>query len=86
MADYTEATFAVDPDELKVGAFDFLRANVPGWEPSDGQLDVFERVLELVCVAFGVFHGGSFRFASRTVKPRVGSGGGTRCRMVRIRT
>lgn len=49
MADYVSSPIAVDPDELKARAYDYLRAAIPGWEPADGNLDAWliEAVAEL---------------------------------------
>lgn len=41
MADYISAPIKTDPDELKLDVFDYLREQIPGWEPRDGQLDVW---------------------------------------------
>ena len=41
MAEYISAPIAVDPDDYKALAFDYLRAQVPEWEPADGNLDAW---------------------------------------------
>jgi hypothetical protein len=41
MAEYISAPVETDPDELKLEVFDHLRTQIPGWEPRDGQLDVW---------------------------------------------
>jgi hypothetical protein len=49
MAEYSEATFP-DPDELKDNARAFLASVIPGWEPSEANLDdwIIEAMAEMV--------------------------------------
>lgn len=41
MADYITPPITADPDELVQETYASLQANVPGWEPSDSNLDVW---------------------------------------------
>lgn len=41
MPEYVSDPIIVDPDELALEAFDYLRSNIAGWEPADGNLDVW---------------------------------------------
>lgn len=40
MAEYIRSPVPQDPDELLALMYDYLRTNISGWEPSDGNLDV----------------------------------------------
>jgi len=40
-AGYFGYPFVIDAQELMSGAFDYLQSRIPGWEPSEGQLDVW---------------------------------------------
>lgn len=41
MAEYVDAPVPLDPDELRETAYEYLQAQVPGWEPSQGNLDTW---------------------------------------------
>lgn len=41
MAEYIESPIAADPEELLDLAYEHLQAVIPGWQPADGNLDVW---------------------------------------------
>lgn len=42
MTIYVSVPIETDPDALAQDAFDYLQAKMPGWSPSDGQLDTWQ--------------------------------------------
>lgn len=47
MAEYINAPIVVDADDLKSQVYTYLQSVIPGWQPADGQLDVW--LIEAFC-------------------------------------